>query len=77
MMKYIFCASIVVHVGCMGEKEEERKEGEQQGDCRDDEDNDNDGRVDCEDAGCSDKSACQETQDDDDLTTDTSSPDDD
>ena len=76
-MKSIFYLGILSMTACFGEKEQERKEGEVQGDCLDGEDNDNDGNIDCEDAGCSNKPACEETQDDDDLTTDTSTPDDD
>ena len=38
-------------------EEEERREGTQQGDCSDGVDNDNDGDLDCEDAGCIDKPA--------------------
>ena len=47
------------------EAEEDRREGESQGDCRDGEDNDNDGNIDCEDAGCKDKPICEETEDTD------------
>ena len=44
-----------------GVNNEETAEGSQQGDCVDGQDNDNDGYIDCEDDGCADKPACEDT----------------
>ena len=43
------------------EEDEDFKEGDQVGDCYDGEDNDEDGVTDCEDPGCFDKPACNDT----------------
>jgi len=40
-----------------GVEESPRKDGQKQSDCIDVEDNDNDGNIDCEDAGCENKPA--------------------
>ena len=68
-MKHLLFLSFLINNSCLeafksaadDEEEEddnERREGTRQGDCYDGEDNDGDGRVDCEDFGCSDKPAC-------------------
>ena len=43
------------------EEADERSEGERMGDCYDGEDNDGDGYIDCDDQGCDDKPACNDT----------------
>ena len=43
------------------EEEGERQEGEQVGDCDDGVDNDEDGDVDCDDSGCFNKPACEDS----------------
>ena len=47
--------------------DDERREGSKQGDCLDGEDNDGDGDIDCEDAGCYDKPICNDETEDIDV----------
>ena len=86
-MKKLLPLSFLLQFGCLDqllktaeddeekeEKEEnnERREGEQVGDCTDGLDNDEDGDIDCDDSGCSNKPACE-----DQLETDTATEPDD
>ena len=68
-MKHLLFLSFLTQFACLDmlkpEEEEDKdnsdpKEGSQLGDCYDDEDNDEDGVIDCEDPGCFDKPACNE-----------------
>ena len=72
-MKHLLFLSFLINISCLDalksspddeedeedEEDDERREGTRQGDCTDGEDNDDDGDIDCDDSGCSDKPACE------------------
>ena len=72
-MKRLLFLSFLINISCFDilkstedeeedeedEEDDERREGTRQGDCTDGEDNDDDGDIDCDDSGCSDKPACE------------------
>ena len=74
MLKLCFITTLFT-ISCIGwfktepeEDEEDEQyrlffEGDQYGDCFDEEDNDEDGLIDCEDPGCTDKPICQDDVD--------------
>jgi len=68
----LLLAVLLVMAGC----ESQRGEGSQPQDCSDGNDNDGDGRVDCEDSGCTGAPDCSTTSDDDDSSADSDGDDD-
>jgi hypothetical protein len=69
-MKNLLFLSCLLNTACFDflktgeddpEDDDERREGQIQGDCTDDKDNDDDDDIDCDDSGCSDKPACNDT----------------